>query len=358
MSRRLWFVFMGLCVALVWGLPARAQSEQVTVPDLTGLNVPQAAAALNRQGLRLGTPSAQAWTIAANLIPNTIGGQNVAPGTPIERGSAIDFTILSSANVRLIYDDNDLTLINNTGTSLDLSRIVFNSTTGTQRFSASRWRGGIEFGDCTQIWSVQRGTPKSVIGCDSIFWLTTNNSAEHFWTQLSGAPAFEVLQDGVPVATCDAAPPNSQDNPLMCEFFVIGGALDPASTEYVYFSYTTDRFTVVNPSDNAWMPLEATQLQIAGLSLRLGEPTLYGATPSTVADVRKLAPQQCAMLALDPTAAATPTDPCDLIAQGTVAQPQAFWTVPFEVVPATIGGETFMCPPATPDRVTVCVMPR
>lgn len=42
-----------------------ARAQDVSVPDLTGLNVPQAAALLNRAGLRLGAENVAAWRPAS-----------------------------------------------------------------------------------------------------------------------------------------------------------------------------------------------------------------------------------------------------------------------------------------------------
>ena len=52
----------------------------VQVPDLTGMNVPQAAAALNRVGLGLGNETGEAWTAASGLKQNSIKAQSVAAG--------------------------------------------------------------------------------------------------------------------------------------------------------------------------------------------------------------------------------------------------------------------------------------
>lgn len=350
---RLW---LAATLALGAGL-AHAQEQTVLVPDLTGLNIPRAAAALNRAGLRLGAASAQAWTAASALDPGLIAAQSLPPGSAAQPGAAIGVTVLSADQVRLLYDDNDLTLINLTGAPLDLTRIVFSGTDGTKRFLAWRWRSRLDDGDCTQIWSVRRGSAKSIAGCGSIFWLTTNDASEHFWTQASGAGQFDIVRDGVSLATCDPAPPNSQDAPLTCAFFIIAGAAANPVADYIYFAYTTDRFAAINTTPATWMPLDETPVQIAGLQVRLGDPALFG-SPETVADVRRLAPGQCTLLTLAPLAGAAPPEACDLIAQSAVDATQAFWTVPFDILPVTRPGERLTCPAATEGRTTICVMPR
>jgi hypothetical protein len=247
-------VLLILLLALV--LPINAQ-ETVTVPDLTSLNVPQAAATLNRLGLRLGNQEAQPITAADAVTPNTIAGQSIAAGESAAIGTSIDIRVWSAANITLIYDDNDLTMMNRTGGNLNLGNISFNSLDGTHRFTANNWRGSLEIGDCTQIWSIARREPKNMDGCnEAMYWQTTNLPDEHFWTQTAGVDSFVVVQDGIERATCEAAPANSQDRPLTCEFFVVSSAENAETTPYLYMAYTTDRFAVINNSDDAWMPLK------------------------------------------------------------------------------------------------------
>lgn len=351
-------VIMVLLIASIFTGGLSAQDNVAIVPDVSGLTVPQAAAELNRVGLRLGAQSAQPWTAASAQPVGTIGGQSAAPGESLPVGTAVDVSVLTTANVRLIYDDNDLTLINNTGGFLDLTQLVFSGTEGTRRFQAARWRSSIEPGDCTQIWSISRFEPKDVEGCsESIYWLTTNDPTEHFWTQTAGSGPFQVVQNGVVLASCEAAPPNSQASPLVCEFFVTTGTFANPTTDYVVFTYTTEQFIAYNTSPQAWMPLDGTRIQIPGLEVRPGDPVLFG-NPDIVADVRRLAPGQCSMLVLSGTGDVVPVEDCDLIVRAEVAQASAFWTVPFEVLPATRPDERLSCPAATPGRTTVCVMPR
>jgi beta-lactam-binding protein with PASTA domain len=117
--------FLIFCV--VFGAGYADAQNAVQVPDLTGMNVPQAAAALNRVGLGLGSETGEAWTAASGLEQNRIKAQSIAAGQSAASGSTIDVTVLRSPNVALIYDDNNLTLINKTGGDLDLTGIIFNT---------------------------------------------------------------------------------------------------------------------------------------------------------------------------------------------------------------------------------------
>lgn len=341
-----------------------AQTEPLPVPDVTGLTIPAAAAELNRVGYRLGAQNPIPPDATSAQQPGTVISQSIPAGQTAAYGTAVDLDVLSGALVRLVYDDNDLTLQNETGEFLDLNRLTFGSADGSKRFPASRWRGGIDAGDCTQVWSIVRNGAKSVPGCGSTFWMTTNNSAEHFWTQTAGVQNFSVMQDNVERATCPAAPPNSQSAPVECEFYVLSGSLATETTDYLYFVYTTDRFAVINRSDDAWMPVNETplfnynpQIQVAGAELNLGDPSLY-ADDEPLGSVERLAPGQCLLLTVDPLVNAEPPESCDVVAQKSLVASVAFWLADFELQPATRPAQRSTCPAATEGRTTLCVMPR
>ena len=135
------------CLILLFALILPVYAQETTVPDLTGLRVPQAAAELNRSGLRLGRQEAQPMTAADSVTPNTVAGQSVAAGELVASGTTVDIRVWSAANITLIYDDNDLTMLNLTGGNLNLGNISYNSPDGTHRFTAKNSRGSLEIGD-------------------------------------------------------------------------------------------------------------------------------------------------------------------------------------------------------------------
>ena len=114
-------LIIGLVLA---GATASAQDDPVTVPDLTGLNVPQAAAELNRAGLRLGVELGDAWTESSPTPPNTIGDQSTPPRETLPFGTEVDVTVLTTATLTLLYDDNDITLINSTAAPLETTGLT------------------------------------------------------------------------------------------------------------------------------------------------------------------------------------------------------------------------------------------
>ncbi|MCA9904780.1 MAG: PASTA domain-containing protein, partial [Anaerolineae bacterium] len=321
--------FLWLATSLV---PAAAQATTVAVPDVRGLNVPAAAAQLHEAGLRLGATGALQWTEASGLPVNTIGEQSPAAGETVAPGTEVTLTVLRTPKVALIYDDNDLTLVNQTGAPLPLAGISINAADGAALFRADRWfTAALGPGDCGQVWSVPRGDAKQVEGCESIFWLTTGNSAEHAWTALNNVTAFNLVQNGEVRASCPAAPANTE--PLRCEAYV--PAPDQAEeAPFVYFAYTEDVFVVANPTADQWMPLRETvvfnfspNISVPGAGVPLGDPSLYGDT-ARVEDVGRLAPGECVLLTRGVLDSPTLPIPCRVIAQLSIGPALIFWATP------------------------------
>ena len=348
-------VVISLCL-LIWTVPAVAQ-EAVTVPDLSGLSVPAGAALLNKNGLALGAETNQGWTQESGLPQNTISGQSIGAGQTAAYGTAVDVTVLRSANAMLIYDDNDLTLVNNTGNELNLAGISFSTLDGSPAsLAGTRWAASLRANQCVQVWSVGRNGPKGLDECSTIQnWLVTTNPAEHFWTGAGGTTQFAILQNGVQRAACPVA------NPGRCEFYVSGGVSSDA-TPFVYLAYTPDRAAIINTSTDQWMVLDGLLLinnfaPTAGVSVPVGDPTLYSRFAPDVETVTRLAPGQCILYTDSSVGAdATPPQPCEVIARLDIGPSVIFWGADFGVLGSD--GETRICPVATAGRLTICVMPR
>lgn len=344
-------LFILLCIVGFAGVVA---ALDVAVPDLTGMSVPQAAATLNRLGLKLGAENNQGWTQESGLPQNTISGQSIPAGQTAAPGTAVDVNVLRSPNVILIYDDNDLTLVNQTGGTINLGSLMFRALDGGgATFSASRWGGGLAAGDCGQVWSVGRGSAKDMAECGSIQWLSTNNRAEHFWTGAGGTTQFGAFQDGIQRVTCPVA------NPGRCEFYVSGGASGDV-TEYVYFAYTPEHLAVINQSENQWMVLQGfsisnNHVQPAGATLNMADRSLY-TDINPVADIARLAPGQCLLFTNRSPGSEQPPQPCDVVARLGIDPTLVFWAADFGV--NSSDGVARSCPAATAGQLTICVMPR
>ena len=330
--------------------------DTIPVPDLTRLSVPQAAATLNRVGLALGVETGEAWTAESGLEQNRIKAQSIPAGQPATPGTAIDITVARSPNVILIYDDNDLTLVNKTGAELDLAGLFFNTLDGAPAgMAAARWGGTLRDQQCTQVWSIGRNGPKGLEECAVIQnWLVTTNPAEHFWTGAGGTTRFAITQNGIQRMTCPVA------NPGRCEFYLSGGN-GGETTEYIYFAYTAERLAIINQSADRWMVLAGFTVYNnfvpqAGLPISIADPALYGGNVNPVARVGQLAPGQCILFTNSAPDSGTPPQPCDVIARLDINPQLIFWGAAFDMEGQN--GQKHNCPAATTGRMTVCVMPR
>ena len=332
--------------------------EMVTMPDVTGMRVPVAAAELNRAGIRIGQEVGERWTADSGLEQNTIGAQSIAADTQVEFGSAVDLTVLRSPNMLLIYDDNDLTLVNQTGTDIDITGINFRALDGNQAsFSASRWGGQLRETRCAQIWSVNRNGAKGLDECDFIeHWITTTNGGEHFWTGAGGTTQFAVTHNGIERAVC------SVGGLQRCEFYLPAGGGSADVTQHIYFAYTEDRLALINNTDDKWMPLDGLRVlnnhvEPRGASLDFTSQSLYGSSLSPVANINQLAPGQCIFFTNSAPTTQEPPQPCDVVARLDIGTTLIFWGADFPVE-STTDDQPHTCPVAAAGRLTLCIMPR
>ncbi len=348
---------------LLTNLTIYAQDDQVTVPDLTGLTLPKASALLNASGLNLGAELALVWDATSGLPENTIAQQALAPNTTALRGTDVDVSILRSPNVVLIYDDNDLTMVNTTPNTTDLTSLRFASIAGSPAsFGASRWASNVGEKRCTQIWAIPRNQSKKLDECEDIqYWLTTNSTGEHFWTTASGVEEFAVVDNGVQRTTCPAAPPESQDSPLRCSFYFDGANAGQDTTFFYYFAYTTDAIVLLNPSEDKWMPTDRSTIYSANATsapIVLGDSITWGEGFSIlVGDLTRLAPNQCLVMTTATAIDAPLPEACIPIAQQAQGSQTTFWLAEFEIESAN-DGQLHKCPAATEGRVTRCIVPQ
>ena len=356
--KRNWLALCLLILVLVGGVSA--QGGAATVPDLTGMNVPQATAALNAAGLKPGLLTNAAVT--ETQVVNTIVTQTPAAGAQVEAGSTVDLQVARPNNVRLLYDDNDLTLINLSRQALPLGNIVLRDVDSDKRFRGQRWGNQVRAGDCVQVWSVGRGEPKSVPDCRRVnSWLTTNDTSQHVWTAVSGVQNFNVMQDGQQRAQCAAAPGGSQDTPSVCEFYVESAASDP-TLAYIYLAYTTDALVVRNPSNDSWLRLNVEVTPAGGEQFILNrserydavDPLIVSTNANGVTVIPQLAPNQCLLFRAPDIPLEAMPEPCMMLGDRTEQAP--FWRSDFTVLDRDDKPRT--CKAATPGRLTICIMPR
>ena len=342
-----------------------AQSDEVQVPDVTGLSIPAAAALLNQNGMVLGLQTDEAWNENLGMPANTVISQSLAPGSPASPRAALDVTVLRSPNMLLVYNSQVITLINQADAAVNLGSLVFNALDGNTAatFPASNWMPTLDGGGrCVQLWDERRSGPERPEACIGIErWLSTINTGVHFWTGLNGVTRFSVVYDGIERSVCEGAAPDQGQK--QCTFFVPVGTVGGDTTGYVYLAYTSDRLIALNQSSDKWMPLAETMIHnynpnvsVPGASLILGDPTLYN-SPDTVADIARLAPSQCLMFTNSGPGIDAPPMACDVIARLDVDPTFIFWAADFEVESVT-DGQRHTCPAATANKLTICVMPR
>ena len=358
---------LGLIIALcLSNLPSSAQSSDVVVPDLRGLSVPQAAAALNAADLELGGQAPLGWTLDSGLAQNSVSQQSIAAGSSVAPGTGISVVVLRAPNMQLIYDDNDLTLLNMSDENADLSRLSFADENNAAFFAATRLSSDLRPRQCLQLWSIGRNGPKGIPECEFIqSWLSTRNSNEHFWTQSNGIEKFAVLGDGVSQVSCPAAGPGTENNPVRCEFFYEGAGEGSTTAEYIYFAYTLEAIAIINMSPDRWMLTNDTSIfnfnpaiSNPGAELRFGDPQLMREEfRRSRGNIQRLAPGQCIVFTSSTSEADAPPQPCTVVAQRTLNPDVAFWLADFQIQSSTTG-QRLGCPAAIAERPTLCILPR
>lgn len=318
-----------------------------TVPDVTGLTVPEAAARLNAAGLRLGLIS-DLQGIAGQS--NTVEAQLPTAGSAAQPGDTVDLTVWRSGLVQLVYDDNDLTLMNLSDQDLSLRRVYFRSVDGTASpsFEATEWANRLRGEQCMQIWSIPTSDPKTVEGCD-VFqqWVYRTVPGAHFWTGANDTTRFEVIQDGVARGVCVI---DDGECSLYLAPFAGKSGIAPDIAEYVTLLYNADTLWITNRTANRWLP--TGDLLVGGT--QVGDLAIYDRV-SEVANPQLLAPGQCLRWERPGTTADSEADPCAVVG---VARLSGFWTQTFNVM-NQVDGAPRECPPVLQvDETVLCLLPR
>lgn len=362
---RIRLVLLLVLIAIV-AFPVQAQESEAVVPDLTGLNVPQAAAALNGAGLLLGEQFSLPWTQDSGLPENGVNAQSIAAGTSVPMGTAVSVTVLRAPNMRLIYTDTSATLLNMSDAPADLSRLTFADASDATSFAPARLIAELRPQGCLQLWSVARSGPSRLADCEYIQrWQVTSNRADHFWTASNGIQDLIVLEDGAVLTSCPASPAGNEASPLLCDFFYSSAGVSEALTEYLYFAYTPEALAIVNVSQDRWMSTVINPiynynpaLAIPGSALRAGDPELWPEEfRRSPGEIARLAPGQCLVMTSAPTEADASPEPCQIVAQRDLNPDVAFWLFDFQVE-STVDGTRAACPAAVAGLPTVCIVPR
>lgn len=338
--------------------PPEQALPPISVPNLSGLTPPQAAAALNAARLQLGGVSSV--TASPLLLAGAVAGQFPTAGSPAAPGTPVDVVIAYAANIRLIYDNNDLTIINIGTQPIDVRTLDLQASDAVPvSFDGQRWGRQIEPSDCVQVWATRRTRPKSLAECRRIeAWLSTTDTNQHVWKASSGVTRFNVRQDGILRGECPAASPGSGENPLVCEIYLEQNQPAPV-WPFVYFAYTRDTLVVHNTSGDSWMRLNIAVTPASGGAISLNDLALYQAVDGLVVSVnndgtpiiRQLAPGQCVRFRSVSTAPGAMPEPCLMFADALV-DGVPFWNTSFTIQDNS--GDKQVCSAAAPDMVTTC----
>lgn len=340
-------------------------ASTVIVPDVVGMTVPQASATLHKAGLRLGT---QTVIYEEAGQSDTVRSQTLAAGTSINAGATLDVEVGVVFNVLLIYDENDITVVNLTGGNLNFGGMELSSggegeipqTAFTLR-EIPNFGGQLEHTQCVQIWSDAADSSKPMSACERGVrnWFSTILPERHFWTGDNGANRFIVSYRNTVVGTC---PTFRGRNERTCPLRLRLDAADTDTAEYLYFIYTTDELAILNPSVSRWMPLENVQVEDHSLDDLAQLPRI-----AALGDDTRLAPGECLLFdapadeaTSSDSESATPPASVDHLNEDCFSVGQAtftvgkFWGGTFSVR----GTSERTCPPALPRQRVICMIPR
>lgn len=337
---------------------SESAAAATTVPNLAGMTPPQAAAALNAARLQLGAMSSM--TASPPLLAGTVAGQFPPAGSVAVPGAMVDVSVAYAPNVRLIYDNNDLTLINIGTQPLDAGTLTFQASDAVPvSFDGRRWGRQIEPTDCVQVWSTRRTQPKSLAACRRIAaWLSTTDANQHVWKDASGAQGFIVRQEGVQRGECPTASPGTRENPLVCEIY-LAQVQPPPVWPFIYLAYTRDSLVVHNTSADSWMRMNVPLLLASNHAISLNDTSLYHAVDGLIVStgsggvpvIRQLAPGQCVRFRTVSAPADFIPEPCLMFADALI-DGVPFWHTPFTIEDNR--GDKHVCAAAAPDAVTTC----
>jgi hypothetical protein len=345
-------------LALTGGNTRGQASSPITVPDVVGLTVPEAAAVLHRAGLKLG-PQTSVYRL--DQAHNTVIGQTPPADASAEPLSEVGIEVVIQTNIEIVYDNNDITVINLTGTTLNGGRMRFEAIDSglpsPPAFSFNEvadLRVSVDDDQCLQFWSISEGMGQPADGCARGLdgWFASILTERHFWTRASEAATFRFWYGDQPVGDC----PTMRDlrGKQRCPMRL---ALDPDegdTAEYLYFVYSADQLIVKNASARRWMAVDG--VTFGGIDLgdfaRIPRETFVGSE-------RRLAPGECILLTAASISTGEPIQDdlsveCFVIARGELSDVDLFWRRGFAL------GDAASCPPppATNAARSICLVPR
>lgn len=183
-------------------------------------------------------------TVAIQSTPATFSGFS-ATVTPMPTA-----TMPPPPDIRLIYDQNSFTLINISGRVLNLSNLIFESSSGS--LLAEQWENGFlsqsltgfTDGDCLQVFDISAGESAKPVSCDVRHsWIMTGDSGI-FWRD---ADTFTVRNGTRLIGSCDTRD-SICDVSFSAEITTASDTNSAITTADIRLIYNFDTLTLVNVS--------------------------------------------------------------------------------------------------------------
>jgi len=326
----------------------------VPIPDVQGMTIPQAEAALNAAGLRIGE-----WVSVdeedSSGTPDRVVGQSAPSFWRLPQGSSVDLSVLRKNNVLLRYDvpppeetpgntlnERWFNIINLTNEELYIGNLRFVSAEDEAiSVDQSNWdwaHDDLLSGQCLQMMPINITfiTPQE---CQPSFLrqsVPITDEARQFWIP---GDAFHVYQGSIRRATCQIAADE-------CAFWIEEAEVTRELTSYFYFIYEQNTLTIFNRSADRWMPIN--EVSING-NRNLGRER-YERLPFLMNDdLLNLAPQQCIQLTSHSEKPEAAPGCVQVIGWQTDAE--AFWRESFRVSGVD-------CAAALEEGSNICIVPR
>lgn len=156
-----------------------------------------------------GTP-----TFTPTAIPPTAAASSTPPPTETATVTAVPAVPAPPADVRLVYDEQGLTLLNVAGGSINVGSLTFvqaQADGSALVFRASMWSRGsappeaLPPGDCFQVWATDQAELEPPAACGTRHAWSRVSPLRRFWASDAPGALFSVERDGATLAECAVA---------------------------------------------------------------------------------------------------------------------------------------------------------
>jgi hypothetical protein len=344
--RRLLLIMLCFLAIPAWGQDS-SQTEVPTMPNLSGLTVPQAHTLLYERGLEL-EPIIVSTNSGTGRL-NSIIDQSLAAGEVINEGTVISVTVLREYNLELIWESQDqgdeaFTIVNLTESLINLEQLLFEKADGSRRLDTNLWPNELRERQCIQLWPFEVTDGFQLPECNFLQGggiLSVLNESQQFWR---GEGSFYVSQEGLRRAECQILDGR-------CQIWVSPSAISEEFSPYVFLTYNPHELIIHNRSESEWLPLNQLALNDSPALNDVREWDVFRFSET----MPFLAPNQCVRFSDSFTNSLVN---CIEIASRELAQAEIFWRSDFTVHSLHLGDVSKTCPAALGDMPTICLLLR